>query len=447
MNIMKKILSYVIALVPILLLISLLFLLPIAFLISLVSNNYLPISPIWRLEVVIGILILGYGISLYRFPINLAKGVYWAVFILLIIATGTLFLCFKDLLIYFVVFQLFLPITYILLFESKFEGFKNYIQKSRNTFCSFNLFDSSFIVLYFLLKFIVQTWGKNIENFLDKLNVPQDVIKPIVIVLLLIILFIPIPFFRGYLAVRKYRKENNITTPPGKIFWNSNLKAFLTSVLSICLYSSILLQPDTYKFLTKLVVCLIFMPFTVYLWAFVSEDIDRGGEDKEVVKSNWLLWGLLLTFLVLLDQIESDLISILTWFLPMLLPVFIGEINNIIPRGYSKSPTPAMKKHLYWLQIMSFNTLFVFNIVSSISTKQLVKDNQIEQVNTFKDFLVSSIGKVSLIGKESSSKFTLRILVSAIILLISMVIAYGLSRLMVYLIRRFYIETSNRYFN
>ena len=100
-----------------------------------------------------------------------------------------------------------------------------------------------------------------------------------------------------------------------------------------------------------------------------------------------------------------------------------------------------MKKHLYWLQIMSFNTLFVFNIVSSISTKQLVKDNQIEQVNTFKVFLVS------LIGKESSSNFTLGILVSAIILLISMVIAYGLSRLMVYLIRRFYIETSNRYFN
>ena len=442
MNIMKRILSYVIALVPILLLISLLFLLPIVFLISLVPNNYLSIS-LWILEGLIGVLIIMYGIRLIRFPINLKFKIgYWVVIALLFFATVTLFLCSKNLLINFIVFvfQLFLPITYILLFESKFEGFKNYIQKSRNTFCVFNLFDSSFIGLYFLLKFIVQTWGKNIENFLDKLNVSQDVIKPIVIVLLLIILFIPIPFFRGYLAVRKYRKENNITTPPGKIFWNSNLKAFLTSVLSICLYSSILLQPDTYKFLTKLVVCLIFMPFTVYLWAFVSEDIGRGGEDKEVVKSNWLLWGLLLTFLVLLDQIESDLISILTWFLPMLLPVFIGEINNIIPRGYSKSPTPAMKKHLYWLQIMSFNTLFVFNIVSSISTKQLIKDNQIEKVNTFKVFLIS------LINKSSSSNFTLGILVSGVILLISMVIAYGLSRLMVYLIRRFYIETSNRYF-
>ena len=441
MNIMKKILSYAIALVPILLLISLLFLLPVAFLISLVPNNYLPISPIWKLEVVIGILILGYGISLYRFPINLAKRVYWALFILLIIATGTLFLYFKNLLIYFVVFQLFLPIIYILLFESKFKGVKNYIQKSRNTFCVFNLFDSVFIGLYFLLKFIFKTWEHNIDSFLNELDLPQKVIEPIVLILFLIILFILIPFFRGYLAVWVYKKQNNVSNQLGKTFWNSNLKAFLTSVLSICLYSSTLLQPDTYKFLTKLVVCLILMSFTVFLWVFVFEDIDRGGEDKEVVKSNWLLWSLLFTFLVLLDQIESDLIGILTWFLPMLLPVFIGKINNIIPRGYSKSPTPAMKKHLYWLQIMSFNTLFVFNIISAIFTKQLINNSQIEQVNTFKVFLIS------LIDNESSSKFMLGILVSLIMLLISLAIAYVLSKLMIYLIRRFYIETSNRYFN
>ena len=439
---MKKILSYFIALAPILLLISLLLLAPIVFLISLVPNNYLPISPIWIIEGLIGILILGYGIRLNKFQINSkAKKVYWTVFLLLIFTAGTLFLYFKNLLIIFVFCQLFLPIVYILWFENKFEGVKKYIQKSRKTFCVFNLFDSSFIGLYFLLKFIVQTWEKNIESFLDKLNVPQDVIEPIVTVLLLIILFILIPFFRGYLAVRKYKKQNNILTPSGKIFWNSNLKAFLSSVMSICSYTLTLIQSDTSKFITKVVACLIFMSFTVFLWAYVFEDIDRGGEDKEVVKSNWLLWGLLSTFLVLLDQIESDLIGILTWFLPMLLPYFIGEVNNIIPGDHSKSPTPAMKKHLYWLQIMSFNTLFVFNIVSSISTKQLIKDNQIEQVNTFKVFLVS------LIGKESSSNFTLGILVSAIILLISMVIAYGLSRLMVYLIRRFYIETSTRYFN
>ena len=100
MNIMKKILSYVIALVPILLLISLLFLLPIVFLISLVPNNYLPTSPIWIIEGLIGILILGYGIRLNRFPINLkAKKVYWAMFILSIIIATILALYFKNLLI------------------------------------------------------------------------------------------------------------------------------------------------------------------------------------------------------------------------------------------------------------------------------------------------------------------------------------------------------------
>lgn len=442
MNIFKKILSYVIALVPILLLISLLSLLPIVFLISLVPNNYLPISPIWILEGLIGILILGYGIRLNKSQIDLkSQKIYWCAFLLLIIIFVTLFLYFKNLLIIFVFCQLFLPIIYTLWFERKFKGVKKYIQKSRGTFCVFNLFDSSFIGLYFLLKFIVQTWEKNIESFLDKLNVPQGVIEPIVTVLLLIILFILIPFFRGYLAVRKYKKENNISTPSGKVFWNSNLKAFLTSILSICLYSSTLLQSDTHKFITKLVVCSMLMSFTVLLWAYVFEDIDRGGEDKEVVKSNWLLWGLLLTFLVLLDQIESDLIGILTWFLPMLLPYFIGEVNSIILGGDSKSPTPAMKKHLYWLQMMSFNTLFVFNIISAISTKQLINNSQIEQVNTFKVFLIS------LIDKESSSNFMLGIFISLIMLLISLAIAYGLSKLMIYLIRRFYIETSNRYFN
>lgn len=439
---MKKFFSYSIALVPILFLISLLCLSPIVFLISLVPNNYLPISPIWIIEGLIGVLILWYGIRFKKIQIgSKAKKVYWSAFLLLIIIFVTLFLYFKNLLIIFVFFQLFLPIIYILLFEGKFKGVKKYIQKSRSTFYAFNLFDSSFIGLYFLLKFIVQTWEKNIESFLDKLIVPQDVFEPIVTVLLLIILFIIIPFFRSYLAVRKYKKQNNIHTPSGKIFWDSNLKVFLFSILSIGLYCSILLQSDTHKFITKLVVCLIYMSFTVFLWAYVFEDIDRGGQDKEVVKSNWLLWGLLLIFLVLLDQIESDLISILTWFLPMLLPVFIGEVNSIIPRGYSKAPTPTMKKHLYWLQIMSFNTLFVFNIFSSISTKQLINNSQIEQINTFKVFLIS------LIDKESSSNFILGILVSTYILIISMVIAYGLSRLMVYLIRRFYIETSNRYFN
>lgn len=376
---MKKILSYFIALAPILLLISLLLLAPIVFLISLVPNNYLPISPIWIIEGLIGILILGYGIiRLNRFPINLkAKIVYWAVFILLIIVTGTLFLCFKNLLIIFVVHQLFLPIIYILLFESKFKGVKKYIQKSRGTFCVFNLFDSSFIVLYFLLKFIVQTWEKNIESFLNKLNVPQDVVEPIVTVLLLITLFIFIPFSRGYLAVRKYKKQNNISIPSENVFWNVNIKTYVISLVSICLYTSTLLEDGKYALSTVLITCLIFMSFTVLLWAYIFEDIDRGGENKEIVKSNWLVFGLILIFLVLLSLIESELIGILTWFLPVLIPNIIGDINKY--SNPEKKQTSKMQKHLYYLTLVSFNLLFSYNILSILSTRYKIKETLINE--------------------------------------------------------------------
>lgn len=91
--------------------------------------------------------------------------------------------------------------------------------------------------------------------------------------------------------------------------------------------------------------------------------------------------------------------------------------------------------------MMSFNTLFIFNIISSISTKQLIKNEKIEQINELKVFLIS------LFYSKSSSNFASGILISFIILLTSIAIAYGLSKLIIYLIRRYYIEASNRYFN
>ena len=438
---MKKILSYFIALVPILLLISLLLLVPIIFLISLVPNNYLPVSPIWIIEGLIGILILGYGARLNKLPINLkAKIVYWAMFILLIIIATILALYFKNSLIISIFCQLFLLITYVLIFEQKFTGFKTYLQRSRSALVVFNLFDTFFVLLCYFLKYIIRDNKNTIDNFLNELPISYVTIEWIFIILSMSVLFILLPAFRGYLSVWFYKKQNGIHKQSGRVFWNSNITAYGVSIMSICLYISMFFRISSLND-SRALVYLMLMSFTVYFWTIVCEGIDRGGEDKEKVLSNWALIGLLSIFLILLDQIESDLIGILTWFLPMLLPTFIGEVNSIIPKGFSKSPTPFMKKHLYWLQMMSFNTLFMFNIISSISTKQLIKNEKIEQINELKVFLIS------LFYSKSSSNFASGILISFIILLTSIAIAYGLSKLIIYLIRRYYIEASNRYFN
>ncbi|WP_347094890.1 ABC transporter permease [Streptococcus salivarius] len=430
---MKKIFSYiisVIALFPILLLISILLLVPIVFLISLVPNNYLPISPIWIIEGLIGILILGYGIRLSRLPINFkSKIVYWTLFTLLIIITGILFLFFKNLLIIFVFCQLFLPIIYILWFENKFEGVKKYIQKSRNAFCAFNLFDSFFIGLYFLLKFIVQTWGKNIESFLNKLNVHQDVIEPIVTVLLLLALFIFIPLLRACLAVKNYKKQNNISIPSENVFWNINIKAYIISLLSICQYTLTLFQDGKYPFITVLITFLIFMSFTVFFWAYIFEDIDRGGENKEVVKSNWLVFGLILIFLILLSLIESELIGILTWFLPILIPNIVGDINKY--SNPKKEQTNKMKRHLYYLTLVSFNLLFIYNILSILSSKYKIKEILIYEFS--KQFNI----KLTIIGN---------LLTTLILLTISIIIALLTSKITIKYLKKYYLSPSNDYF-
>ena len=304
----------------------------------------------------------------------------------------------------------------------------------------FNLFDTFFVLLYYFLKYIIRNNKDKIDNFLNELPITYVTIEWIFIILSMSVLFILLPAFRGYLSVWFYKKQNGIHKQSGRVFWNSNITAYGVSIMSLCLYISMFFRISSLND-SRALVYLMLMSFTVYFWTIVCEGIDRGGEDKEKVLSNWALIGLLSIFFIILDQIESDLICILTRFLTILFPTFIGVVNSIITKGYSKSPTPFMKKHLYWLQMMSFNTLFIFNIISSISTKQLIKNEKIEQINELKIFLIS------LFDSESSSNFASGVLVSSTMLLISIAVAYGLSKLIVYLIRRYYIEASNRYFN
>ena len=435
---MKKIFSYTIALLPILLLISLLLLVPIILLIFFIPSNYLFIRPMWIIEIYIGILLLGYGIRLNIISISLKAKIFYLIVSILVTSLSLILLFyFKNLL--FIFYQLFLPILYVLIFEQRLVGFKTYLQRSRDTLVGFNIFDAFFVVSYFCLRSILRNNVNRIEVFLNELPISHIAIEGIFLILFIFVLFILIPALRGFLGVWFYRKQNGICKQSGKVFWNSNIAAYVVSVISIILYISTFFQISSLDDST-LLVYLILMSFTVYFWTIVCEGIDKGGEDKERVLSNWVLIGLISIFLILLDMIESDLIGILTWFLPMLLPVFVGKVNNIVPRGNLKSHTPAMKKHLYWLQIMSFNTLFVFNILSSISTKQAIKKEQIEQINVFKDSIIS------VLDRGTSSKLLLGILVSFIMLLISIAIAYILSKLMIYLIRRFYIDASNKYF-
>lgn len=417
-----------IARIPTLSLVVLLISVIVYFLIDLFPKNLLYFESRGIAIIILGILPFLYGIRLRKLQINKEfQYLYWC--INTILAVVMILSNNKKI----IVFNLLVWICSVLNFEPKFQSISTYFQRSRNALVAFNIFDAVFITICLLLK----NNSEKIDEFLKK--IPIDWID-IVQWILIILISIAIPFLRGFISIYFYKKQNDIYTQQDKVYWFSNLKAYVISIVSIYLYLNSFFQNSTSDLFKVILLYLILMSLTAYFWTIVYEGIDRGGEDKEIVLSYGGLLVLLLSFVVFLDKIESDFLGMLTWFLPISIPIFIGEVNMVVPGGDSKIPTYAMKKHLYWLQIMSFNTLLLLNIFSSMSVSQVIKKGEIKEYNIYKNFMVR------LWEEYLPSTPVIGIYVSFMILIFAIFFAYLLSKLMIYLIKRVYLETSNKYF-
>lgn len=436
MEVMKKfnLCIKLIAILPILSVVSLLLVAACFFLISLISSE----SQLNIVEILLIIIFSIYGVRLC-FLLRNTKIKIISYFLISLTTTLIFYMTpYKPIFLLQLV-----PILYFVLNEEPIAiGLKRVIKKSNCTLFFFNILDACYILFLYFLQHKEELVFNIFNDLLKKINIDTNIIT-VFVFLLGFLFFLLFPLFRSVVAIIIYKQSNNITLDKGKTLWNKYFSYYVISfiIFSFSFKMIIDYNDNDTMLLYSFIVFLIYSLFNSIFWILYIEHTDLNNENKKDVIAAWALIGLLSIFLILLDQIESDLIGILTWFLPMLLPTFIGEVNSIIPKGYSKSPTPFMKKHLYWLQMMSFNTLFIFNIISSISTKQLIKNEKIEQINELKIFLIS------LFDSESSSNFASGVLVSSAMLLISIAVAYGLSKLIVYLIRRYYIEDSNRYFN
>ncbi len=446
-NRMERIVLYVLALLPLLSIVSLLLLAILLFPITLLPNSILPVAPIYIVELILGILLGLYGFRLRRLQIdNKLQIIYW---ILLGVSAGVLLLLKYRLII---LFQPILPIVYLALFEQRFQAIKKFFQKSIGVFAFFNLFDTLFIGLCFLIKNNVNYIENVLSSFFEifnELHLSQKVFETTVIILISLLLFIFLPLLKGSISVWIYKRQNEISVQSGKVLWNSYLEAYFGSTISVLMYLSLLLQVNDLSFST---VFTLFLPMSINIcfWMQVYENINRGGEDKESEISKWTLIGTALFILFLLDQIESDLIGIFTWFLPIFIPSFIGGINLQQSREkYSKfTKTLKLKKHLHWLQIVSFNTLFILNVLSSLFTKKIIKNNEIVEINTLKDAIANAINyMLSMINKSTSPNFVSNILATTIIIVFSYSFAQWMSKKIIKRLKRYYLDSSKGYFN
>lgn len=439
---MKKILTYTIALLPVISIVSLLISVILIFPVTLIPDRALPVAPIWISELIlIGVLIL-YKKRLNKF---IGEGIIKNIYCIVLILSFLIFLKFE----FIILFQSLLFIFYSIFFEPKFKEVKSFFRKSINTIAFLNCFDAVLISIYFVLSFntkYIEMILNNFFVFFERFHLSQEISETIIIIITCLLFFLFLPLLRSFISVRIYKRQNNISVPPKKVLWNSYLGLCFGSFMTVLMYFSLFLEIDDLSLSTVLV---LFMPMSmnIYFWMLAYESVNRGGDDKEAEISKWILIGAIIFTLFLLDKIGSDLLGIFTWFLPVLIPTFIGEVNyqkSLREDEHIPKSTIKMKTHLYWLQMVSFNTLVILNILSSFVTTRKIENNEIVEINILRNMIGNIVNNV--FNESASSDFLSSILTSAISVLFSYLVAQCISQKIIERLKKYYLAPSKGYF-
>lgn len=329
-----------------------------------------------------------------------------------------------------------LPILFLYYLSNSvhFLSLKSFLEESNYSIAFLNLFDICFVSIIIgsqkiLInsKFIewIDIYLNNVYGSFQFLGIKENIITMIFICSLLLFLFLILPLCRSIVAIWLYKKHNSIRLSTEKVYWNIILMMGLLSFFSIILYLNLFFLGDYFDGVLgiSIMTLIIFMSFNLISWFIIYDDLNKLGTEKDQVISGWIIFLLSLGMIVLYDLIDSVLIETLTWFLPILIPNFIGEINSQ-SRYPNRNHTPKMKKHLYWIQIVVFNTLFILNILSAIEDKY---KNDIPHI----EILVAKISFPPLIHS---------LIVSIVTVFISFLIAIGFSKLLIKSLKRYYLN-------
>lgn len=351
------------------------------------------------------------------------KHPFWVSFAFFVISCLLIIFSFKSLflLLYYV------PISLLALFlDEKLDSIKRTIRKNEATLAFFNVFDILYIIsMYYLFNNITVS---------EKSELVLTIVCGV-------ILFLIVPLIRESSAINIYKWLNHISLEEGKVLWNTHIKNYLVSFLVCFLYFDLLISSAIEDLNVISIISVYVIPsiINLFFWSQLVEQIDNGGEESSRVLLLWQASLIMLVLLIIFDQIGKEFISILSWLLPVLIPIFIGEVNLLDSNYSDKNATQKMKKHLYMLQIICFNTLVFLNILTSLPLDKIFPKNKyIVKGNDVKDILEKLLNAIPDFNKFP--EFLLSILASIILVVTSFLIAIIFSNMMMSVFKRLYLK-------
>lgn len=415
-----KILLNALAYFPILSLVSVLGIALPAFLLSLFFSE---ITLRYILEIIICLLLIGFYLKLLskRSISKISLSIYW------FISISTLILFFLTDFKFVIIFQFALILIYAFKYINRFNKFRDFLTKSTKALAFINVFDG--IICGTLIYFLYN------PNLVES-TVSKKQINNWIAILLFLILPLILSVIKTVVSIKIFKKTNKVDISKGKTFWNVYATMIISSffwLLSYLYYFFSRALKFHFDLLSDVFVLLFFIALYSFFWLQIYNMIGYGARDIKEVIASWLIGTICILLLAVFNQVENEFINALSWFLPILIPNLIGEINSQFDiNKYKKKPirTDKMDSHLYRIQIYGFLTLLMLSIIPKL----------IEIIWGLK--IKVELAKLINSSSDWMSEFLASTIIIFFCFILSLIIGGGL----IWLLKYFYLDPSKRYY-
>lgn len=424
-----EILMNILAYFPILFFVSVLGIeIPVASLGLLLSKD----TVLLILEISIFLFLIGLY-SKYFSKKNLSKIVFFAYWIISVVS---LILFLFTNLEFLIGFQFAFALICVFHYTTWLKKIKEFLTESTEVLAFMNMWDTiSCGILIFILYHLDQV-ESILKRFMKLHKISEDQMSNWISLLLIIILPFICSFIKTIVSIKIFKNVNKIYIPKGRTLWNVHATMFIASFFWFLIYLYYFIS-RVLRFKPNLILD-IFMffffiaPYLICWWVFYNR-IKYGAKDIKEVKASWLTGTICILVLAIFNQIENELINALTWFLPILIPSLIGEINSQYDtKKIKKKPirTEKMNRHLYQIQLYSFLTLLMLSIIPKLA-----------------DIIWSLNIKMELAKFINSSvDWMAELLASTIIILFCFILSLVIGGIIIWLLKYFYLNEENKFY-
>ena len=336
-----------------------------------------------------------------------------------------------------IILQFALILIYVFNYKNRFNKFRVFLTKSTKSLAFMNAWDGIFcgILTYILynLNLVESTLINLSQYFSTNYGISKNHINNWIIIVILLILPFVLSVIKTIISIKIV---NKIDISKGKTLWNVYAMMLINSFLwyYIYIYYFISKAIDFHSdLITDIFIFNSFIALYLIFWWIIHNLIRHGAKDTKEVIASWLTGTICILLLAIFNQVENELINALTWFLPILIPSLIGEINSQFDtKKHKKKPirTEKMDRHLYRTQLYGFLTLLMLSIIPKLTEiiwGLKIKKKLVEFITPEADWM--------------SELFA-----STIIIFVCFILSLVIGKIIIWLLQYFYLNTYNGYY-